>query len=231
MRLRNRRNPVCAARLAAGVVLTAAAVFVTSCIGIDSTVVFKKDGSGVLHLEYRVSRELTDLGGIEADLPLALSEEDFRFAVESGNGVELRKYSRRIDDANVTVTAQIAFRSVDALSNVQGFRGMPMSLESEDGVMVFRQEFVKARFQEAHASEPGVPSEARRSDVGLPEQELLAPLFQGYAFSFTVTAPSKITDHNVGELSKDGRSVTYSLSLEELNAQAEDLTLICKWRI
>ena len=76
--------------------------------------------------------------------------------------------------------------------------------------------------------------ESRRKHRGrmeLPDQELLAPLFQGYAFSFTVTAPSKITGHNMGELSKDGRSVTYTLSLEELNAQAEDLILIVEWRI
>jgi hypothetical protein len=64
----------------------------------------------------------------------------------------------------------------------------------------------------------------------LPDQELTASLFEGYSYSFTVEAPSRITDHNRGQLSKDGRSVTVSLSLEELNAQVEDLVLIVKWR-
>jgi hypothetical protein len=199
-------------------------MLLVSCIGIDSTVKFERDGSGILQLEYRVSRELTDLGGLEGDVPFPLSEEDFYFALEGADGLELRKYKNRMNDEDVTVRVEIWFDSVETLSALEGFQDMPMSLTKQDGELVFQQRIAEARI---HREADGPPLGSDSPDI--PDEELLAPLFEGYDMSFTVQAPARITYHTLGELAQNGKSVTYSISLLELNSQGEALILTVKW--
>lgn len=193
--------------LAAG--LVAAAALLGSCI--RSTVTFRRDGSGVLALEYRIPRTLTDLGGIEADVPFALSEEDFRIAVNGANGLRLRRFVEKVDENDVVIQTKIAFESVETLAGLEGFGDMPMSLEKRGGEMVFQQRIAEA--------------------AAFADADLLEPLFEGYELSFTVAAPAAIASHNLGTLSKNGRKVTFVLPLLELVGRRDPLVLTVKWSL
>jgi hypothetical protein len=202
----------------------AASALLVSCIDIDSTIQFNTDGSGVLQLEYRVSRELTDLGGLEGDVPFPVTEEDFHFALEGTGGLELRKYRRKMDEENVTVSVEIAFDSLETLSALDSFQDMPMSLTKQDGELVFQQKIADARIQREQEGRPSA-----EDSPAVPDEELLAPLFEGYEMSFTVQAPGRITYHSLGELAKSKKSVTYAIPLAELNMQTDALILTVKW--
>ena len=199
-------------------------MLLVSCIGIDSTVQFKRDGSGILYLQYRFSRELTDLGGLEGDVPFPVTEEDFHFAMEGKEGLKLRKYKRKMDEEDITIHAEILFESIDTFSSLAGFQDMPMSLTKQDGEYVFQQKIVEARIEEDAAAQTSA-----ESGPAIPDEELLALFFEGYEMSFTVRAPSRITYHSLGELARNEKSVTYAIPLLELNRQTEALVLTVKW--
>lgn len=209
-------------RVSAPMLLTLVLLF--SCIGIDSTINFNKDGSGVLLLEYRVSRELADLGGLEGDVPFPVTEEDFHFSLKGKDGLKLRKYRRKMDEVDVTVRVEIAFDSIETLSTLESFQDMPMRLTKQDGEFVFQQKIVEARIEPAQTDRS-----SEKDEPAIPDEELLAPLFEGYEMSFTVQAPSRITYHSLGELAKNEKGVTYAIPLAELNVQTDALVLTVKW--
>ncbi len=193
----------------------ALAVLLSSCIGIDSKVKFNKDGSGVIVLTYRVSRQLVDLGGLQDDVPLPLSEEDFRFALEGKPGLKLLRVKEKKDDRDVVIGAEISFDRIESFTELDSFRDMPMSLAKDGSEYVFEQKLLAAQEDKESVDD---------------EAELLSPMLDGYELSFTVTAPTPVTYYNLGELSRDKRSVIYTIQLAELISRIEEIILIVRWK-
>ena len=78
-----------------------AAVLLTSCIGIDSRLSIREDGSGTLALTYRVSQLVADVGLSETGtsaVPLPLTRADFDHSLEaSGGKVRITKSDQIFD--------------------------------------------------------------------------------------------------------------------------------------
>lgn len=198
-------------------VIVVAATLLSACIGVESNVTFKADGSGVLKLEYRMSKMLTEAAeGGSAEVPLPASEEDFTTAIE-GTPVKLLRISNREDEQDVYMGAELGFQKIEDITEIDDFDDMPMSLERSGGDFVFRQRI----------SEGAGEGE---SEKGADEMEaMLKEMFQGYELVFVVTAPRKVKSHNLGELSADGRTVRYAMPVFEMSGLKEETVLTVVW--
>lgn len=176
----------------------------SSCIGIESRIRIKNDGSGHLTLKYRVSQLITHLESTETNgnvVPLPLSREEFERTVNNTDGLELVSYSRKEDENDIHIEAKVNFNSIEALSAMDNRNENSYSFRSEQGNKVISQ-IIYA----------GSDGEAPTKD----SLEMLGTFFSGYNLTFIVETPTEIYKHNLGELSADKRSVTYQISIPEI---------------
>jgi hypothetical protein len=199
--------------LALGVAL----LTLTSCVGIESRLDIRGDGSGTLSLTYRISRRFAQLGRNEGEplvVPVPVSREDFVRALAGADGVALKAFRRTQDEKDVTIRADLAFSSLEALSRLEAFREMDARISTSGSLHTFSQVITKA------AAEP----------VTEDSQRMLDDLFDGYDLAYTVTAPGPIQSSSPGTvLSADRRTLTFKTSIRNLVSRTEDLVLSLSW--
>src|SRR5271157_4603801 len=107
------------------VILCTASVFIMSCVGIDSKVTIREDGSGTLLLSYRVSQLVSDLGTTTSEkgiVPLPLEKVDFERSLQATQGkVRLTRFERSENEKDISIRAELSFDSLDALAQVGAF--------------------------------------------------------------------------------------------------------------
>lgn len=198
-------------------VLTALALALTlgACVSIESRFVFDADGSGRLHLRYRLDPVLGELGNAAAPgaLPLPISENDFRAAAAAVEGLELSDYARDDGENAVVVTATLEFDRVERLAELPSFADLQPRLEGAD----------PATFELVL----GVAADDLALDADA--WELLAMLFGDHVVSFVVETPRAISDGGIGELSADRRRATVTIPLARYATQAERQVLTVRW--
>jgi len=193
-----------------------ALILLSSCVGIDARFVIRENGAGTLSLTYRVSQELVELGqtGSEkAGVPLPLSEADFRRSLDSARGVRLASFHRSENAKDLTVSAQIAFDSIEALANLPAFQDAGLSLTTEGGRHTLSQ----------------VISRAPREPVSEDSLEMVDALFDGYDLAWSIEVPRAIQSSTRGMLSADRRTLTYRTSITEILRSAADIDLSVSW--
>lgn len=197
----------------------------SSCIGIESNVSFKNDGSSDIVFVYRISKMLTEMGGEDTEIPLPVSEEELKASIADNPGLTLKKVSQREDDQDIYITAEIGFESIDEFTSLEDFSAMPMRLETRGGDTVFTQ-----IISEGMGSDEG-SEESSSGDAEMEEQmqAMMQEFFQGYELIFVLNAPSPIKEYNLGELSGNGRSLTYVIPLLELTALKDETVLSVVW--
>ena len=195
-------------------VLGTLALFV-SCIGVETEISFKEDGSGSVVLTYRISRIMVNLGTVEDGelIPLPLTEQDFRATVEAVPGLRLRRVTQRADERDVSIRAEIEFDDIEAFSRIESFTDMPASLDTANDQTVFRQ----------------VITSGNEEDYDSESLEMVDVFFDGYSIAFIISAPRDVVSHNLGDLSADKRSVTYDVPVVELLRSAEERILEVSW--
>ncbi len=197
--------------------LGCAVLLLSSCIGIDSRLSIRADGSGTLTLTYRVSQLVVDVGlsqtGTSA-VPLPLTRADFERSLESTGGkVRLTRFDRSEDAKDITIRAVLAFDSFDALAGLDAFRDAGLALSSDGSRTTFRQLIAKA------PSQP--PSEE--------SLQMLDALFPDYDLSFVIEAPRPIVSATLGTLSDDKRTLTYRATVKEVVSTKSELVLSAVW--
>ena len=200
-----------------GRLLAVAALMVAlgACVSIESRFVFNEDGSGDLHLVYRLDPAMAELGNAAAAgaLPLPISERDFRAATAAVEGLELTEYRRDDGEDAVVVSATLHFDLVRKLAELPSFADLQPRLEGGD----------PATF----ALVLGIAADDPALDAGA--RELLNMLFGDHVVSFVVEAPRPIRDSSEGVLSEDGRQVTVTIPLARYAAQRERQVLTVRW--
>lgn len=189
-------------------------VAVTSCISIESRFVFDADGSGELHLSYRLDSALARLG-VAPDseaLSLPLSEAEFRAAAAAIDGLHLTGYRRVDHGEQAEVIAVLRFDRVERVAELASFAPLQPRLEGEDPA-VFELEV------SAGGDQPLDEATVR----------FLAELFGGHQVSFVVEAPRAIRDAGAGTLGDDGRRVSLAIPLADYAADVEPRTLRVSW--
>jgi len=194
-----------------------AAAFLTSCIGIDSRLTIRDNGSGTLTLIYRVSQLVVNLGSpIDGKnvVPLPLSRADFDRSLEGAAGkVRLTQFDRSEDQNDVTIRAELAFDSLDALAQLDAFRGADIHAAVDGDTYTFSQLIAKA------PREPITDDSLRMVDA----------FFGGYDLAFRVEAPRPVKSNSLGTLSDDKRTLTYKTTIEDLVRTKNDVVLSMSW--
>ncbi|HEY9593022.1 MAG TPA: hypothetical protein VHE79_00995 [Spirochaetia bacterium] len=197
--------------------LCLASVLLTSCVGIDSRLTIRDNGSGVLSLSYRVAQVATDLGvatsGSRA-IPLPVSRDDFDRSLKASNGkVRLTSFSRSENEKDITIRAELAFDSLDSLASLDAFKDAELRVSTEGSKQTLSQLIARA------------PEEPLNDET----KQMIDTLFKGYDISFTVEAPRPIVSSTLGTLSTDKRVLTYKASVRDVLTTTNDLVLSLSW--
>jgi hypothetical protein len=187
-----------------------------SCVDIDTRIRFQGDGSGTISLSYRVSHLIVDLGkGGEAtwSVPLPITEEDFRRSLEGVSGVTLTRFSRKEDEKDLILQADLSFDKVESLSKIESFRSSEPSLSISGSTSSYRQ----------------VVLHAEKEPVSSDSLAMLDALFEGYGISYAIEAPSAIRNHGIGTVGSDGKTLTWKSTIKELIQSRTDTVLTVSW--
>jgi hypothetical protein len=199
------------------VALCIASLLLASCVGIDSRLTIRDNGSGALALTYRISQLVADLGASSTGkgaIPLPVERADFERSLEGAKGkVKLTKFERSENENDITIRAELSFDSVAALAQVDTFKDMNLTLVAEGSRRTLTQRLVKA------PTEPVAEDSLRMIDA----------LFEGYELSFRIETPQPIASSNVGSLSADKRALTWSTSVKDLMRLKDDVVLTLGW--
>src|SRR5208337_3158799 len=199
------------------VILCIASVFIMSCVGIDSKVTIKDDGSGTLLLNYRVSQLVADLGTTTSEkgiVPLPLARADFERSLQAAQGkVRLTRFERTEDEKDISIRAELSFDSIDALSQVDAFHDAEFKSSTNGTRHTFSQLI-------AHAPAQPVTDDSLR---------MIDAFFDGYGLTFVIEAPQPIQEFTLGTLSSDKRILTYTTSIKDVVTTKSDLVLSAGW--
>ena len=201
----------------AGLVCIIAAVLLSSCVGIDSRLAIRENGSGTLSLTYQVSQLVVNLGNpVDGKnvVPLPLSRADFERSVASSNGkVRLTRFDRSENQKDVIIRVELAFDSLDAVARLDAFQSAQIRVSNDGSAHTFSQLIAKA------PSEPITADSLRMVDA----------FFGDYSLSFSIEAPQPITTNSLGTLSSDKRVLTYKTSVGEIVRTKNDIVLSIGW--
>jgi hypothetical protein len=191
-------------------------VLLSSCIGIESEILLRQDGTGVLTLSYQISQFMKniDAGREEKQLPLPVNEEEFVRTAEGIEGLRLTDIDEREDEENVYIRAELEFDSVDAVNALGRAGEIGITLENRGDTNIFRQVIF--------AGQEG-------AEITENSMEMLETFFQGYDLVYSIILPTPVQSHTLGELSADGRTVTYTTTVPEILKASQPLVLEVVW--
>ena len=199
------------------VLLCLTLVVLSSCIGIDSRLTVRDNGSGTLQLTYRISQLVADLGVSSTGksvVPLPVSRSDFERSLAASNGkVRLTGFDKSEDPKDITIRADLAFDSLDALARIDAFRDADIKWGTEASRRTFSQ----------------VVARTPRQPISDDSRRMLETLFDGYDMSFVLVAPQPIQESSLGSLSTDKRTLTYKTTIKDIMTTTQDLVLSARW--
>ncbi len=188
-------------------------LLLNACIGIESTIQFNRDGSGRLSMAYKVSQYLKDLGSDSGkSIPLPISRESFQRTASAIDGLKLNKVSQREDEENVYIEAILTFERVDSVNGLGGDMDLSLTMENDEATFT-------------HLIFPGLGDE----EISPDSLQMIETFFKGYELKFIVEAPDSIRSHSLGDLSQDGKSVTYKVTIPELLQSKDKVVLQVSW--
>jgi hypothetical protein len=199
------------------VVLCFIVALLSSCIGIDSRLTIRDNGSGTLQLTYRISQLVADLGVSSTGkpvIPLPVSRPDFERSLAATNGkVRLTAFDRSENEKDITIRAEISFDSLDALARVDAFHDAALTMGTDGPRRTFSQVVARA------------PKQPLNDD----SKRMLDALFDGYDLSFVLVAPQPIQESTLGTLSPDKKTLTYKTTIKDVVSTAQDLVMSARW--
>ncbi len=191
-----------------------------SCIEIENTVTFNKDGSGVLLLKYRISKMILD--NTDLQIPLPLTTEEFKHAIENQPDIEIIQLVQEENETDMIITAEFEFGSIETLGSIYELSTMQMSLTTtavsmpdSSGEYTFEQVIFRG-------ADPSI------EELDPETMQMLTSFFEGYNLNFTVITPEPIEFNNIGKKINDN-TVSFSIPTFELSNAQEEMVLIVKW--
>jgi hypothetical protein len=126
-----------------GAVLTLV-FFFGSCIGVSADVTIRKNGSGFISLEYRISGELEFLGKLDSTaswLPIPVGRADFERSVARIPSMHIASFSSKKDGGDILNKVKLDFNDTEALLKFFDALGQGASLTRENGLNVLALDF------------------------------------------------------------------------------------------
>lgn len=182
----------------------AALLLLSSCIDVNEKVTLNSDGSGVVKVAYRISRLVIDLPkspGTEFSLVLPPDPAEFRSRIGTATGLTLQSFSPVEDPQSVGADASIAFSRLSNLNTLlEGRSGDGFALTQSGGRTTFKQTIYG-----------GTNAGAEQRTLNLAKK-----LFRDYKLAFTLSTPAPVLSANLGTLSSDKRTVTYTTTIPDI---------------
>jgi len=107
-----------------------------SCFGLNMDITLNKNGSGILSLEYRISKLLDSLGKLEGNErwnTIPAGKADFERTLSRLPGLKMLSFSSREDQKDVIISSKIEFGSIKALMAFVDASGGRSSLQGDPG--------------------------------------------------------------------------------------------------
>jgi hypothetical protein len=120
----------------------------SSCIGVQSEINLAKDGSGTVKLEYRVAKDLAELGKLDGNerwLPLPAGRADMERTAARIPGLTLKSCSEKDDGKDIVISASLAFADTGALAAFFDASGKAFTVTGTAGSGVIRLRFPGGR--------------------------------------------------------------------------------------
>lgn len=194
--------------------ILALALASTSCLGIDSNITIRNDGSGELKLVYRVSKmvaSLDALGKEQQILPFPLTRSAFIDSLNTNPGLELRSYSQTEDQDDIITETDIAFASLPPLVAFLNAQGARTDYSEAEGVKTFSLRLF-------------LGSASRAAPLDAEILKLGDAAFAPYAIKLKVSLPSPATKSGIASVAKSGLELSFADSPSEI-AKKNDSTL------
>jgi hypothetical protein len=174
-----------------------------SCLGIENTYTINDNGSGRMVFQYRISQMFKSLGKQEAqeekkDVPFPITKAELEKSISKVEGLKVVSVTQWEDESDVYIKGEIEFVNIETLNKSEMLSGMPISFSRDGEMTTFAQVIMEKR-------DP-VDEESLKS---------YESMFEGYMIILQVNAPRTIISANLGEISPDGRSVTYKISMAD----------------
>jgi len=180
--------------------LCAAALFLPSCLNLETIIRLKKNGTVTTRLIYTISPETADFGrgfGTDEPWPLPLTKKDFEQRALQVGGVEVARYrTHRLADESERIIVKLA---ADSLESIVDYLALDFDIErqAEGGTLVFTLPLVDD-YEEAEGE----------------RREILDKITKESVFRFNFEPPSKPVSAFPGRI--DGRTAILEVSLREL---------------
>lgn len=153
------------------------AFMLTACLGMETEIDIKQNGSGTVNMTYRISNELFSLGalpGNEDSPPVPVGREDFERTFNRIPGMEMVSYSEKDGGGDRVFLVKAKFDNLDALVNFLDAHGRQVTLaHGEDGRTV-----LSIRFD--------MSGEAINPDM----VPILPMIFENYFMDFNISFPN-----------------------------------------
>jgi hypothetical protein len=180
-----------------------------SCIGTGSLISLRSDGSGTIQLEYRLAKELEELGKLDGNerwLPVPVGRADMERTVDRVEGLRLVSFSVKEDGKDLVYSAKLDFDSPRALSVFLDASGRQVGLDMEKRRLTFTFGGVKG------------------PEAGF--RETVVSAFSGYKFSLALIMPAVVSlrwldengaeTPNPGTCSLNGAALDFSVPMADL---------------
>jgi hypothetical protein len=125
----------------------------------------------------------------------------------------LTRFSRKEDEKDIIIQADLSFDKVESLTKIESFRSSEPTLTTGGGSSTYRQVVLRADPQPVSAD----------------SLAMLDALFDGYGISYTIVAPAAIQTHGIGTVGNDGRTLTWKSTIKELIQSRTDTVLSISW--
>jgi hypothetical protein len=203
--------------------------FFGSCIGVSADITIRKNGSGFITLEYRVSGELESLGKLDGNArwpPVPAGRADFERTVARIPSMRINSFSSKKRDGDLINRVKLHFGDTGALLKFLDALGTGASLTRENGRNLLALDF-------GGGEVPADPTLA----------ELAAETLAGYSLSLAIDAGAEgevfLVDRNgeirgteslpSGWVLRSGRKMLFSAPVGDLVAGPEAVRLLIRW--
>jgi hypothetical protein len=198
-----------------------------SCIGVSMDLEMRRDGSGKINMEYRISGLAESIGRLDGNQNwhiIPSGREDMERTVARIDGMKLVSYSSRERELDTIINVVLEYENPEALLkflNPAGTNNVSLNRTDQSG----RLEFIL--------------NDSNTPDINIDLLILAKQVFTGYKFSISLNAERNstmtLTDGRGREIAlpseivSSGRKTSISMEMAELLSLNDGLTIRFDW--
>ena len=199
----------------------------SSCLGINMDIALNQDGSGIVTLEYKISKSLDSLGmldGNERWNTIPAGRADFERTLDRLPDMKLLSFSSKEDETNLTNTVKMEFSTLQGLLAFLDASGRRSSFsgDARSGSMVLT-----------------LSEGAKNKSASL--NQLVAAICEGYSVRMSMSFPGEgslavsdiqgkpLTAIPGSEINSKGKTVSCSFPLYTILSSVEGINVEFHW--